>query len=150
MEKEALLAFEKTIRDKRTYRRYRCVWLKEVEGKTAVEIAHQEGYHWRHVQRIWAQVSQGGLESLRSAYKGGGRQLLATERESVILTRHQGDVGIVGVTASLSEAVGRPVKPGTVYGLLKRHGWKPKRPRPQHPKADAEAQRIFKKAGGRD
>lgn len=40
---EALLAFEKTIKVKRTYRCYLCIWLKEAQSKTAVDIAEQAG-----------------------------------------------------------------------------------------------------------
>lgn len=140
-----LKLFEKTIQDKRTYRRFLCVWLREKESKTAEEIAVQVGFHWRHVQRIQQQVRTGGLEALRPQYRGGGRQLLKTEQEATILKGLEQVPTARPIQEALSKALGRPFAGSTVYSLLKRHGWKAKRPRPRHPKAEQEAQELFKK-----
>ena len=61
---EDVLAFEKTFTDKKTYRRFLCIKLKIINGKTQAEIAQHTGFGFRHVQRIQAQVQQHGLYSL--------------------------------------------------------------------------------------
>lgn len=140
-----LEAFGKTIKDKRTYRRYLCIWLKEAEGKTAQEIAEQVGYHWRHVQRVQQAVRLQGINSLLPQYCGGNSRLLSKETEQEILNSVEGAVTVHPIVEAFSKAVGRELKDKTVYAILKRHGWKAKRPRPQHPKASPEAQQLFKK-----
>lgn len=145
---EALRELEKEIKGKRAYKRFLCIWLKESENKTAKEIAGQVGYHWRHVQRIQADVKEKGLEAIYPSFKGGNRQLLTDEEELEVLNAHQGCTTAQPIIEAISQKVGRPVISQTVYALLERHGWKAKRPRPQHPKADAKEQTLFKKTGG--
>ena len=147
---DSLEVFEKTIRDKRTYRRFLCVWLKEAEGKSLAEIAEQTGYHERHVQRIQQQVRLHGVDTLRPAYKGGGRRLLSEAKESAIWAVLEGVTTIQVIVDAVSEAVGRPVMAPTIYAMLKRRGWRAKRPRPRHPQADVEAQTFFKNAARAD
>lgn len=58
------------------------------------------------MQRIWQQVALGGLEALRPAYQGGGRQLLETHTETQILSQHEQSVGIESIRQALETAVG--------------------------------------------
>ena len=51
---EDVLAFEKTFTDKKTYRRFLCIKLKIIDGKTQAQIDQHTGYAVRHVQRIQA------------------------------------------------------------------------------------------------
>jgi transposase len=141
-----LEAFGKTIKDKRTYCRFLCVWLKYAEGKTAEAIARQVGYHVRHVQRIQHIAQVNGVNTLLPNYKGGNNRLLdSVEAERAVLAGVAGAITVQPIVEAFSTAVGRPVSDKTLYALLKRHGWKAKRPRPRHPKASDEAQRLFKK-----
>jgi len=108
------------------------------------------GYGIRHVQRIQKEVRAEGLSALKPSYKGGGRQLMSTEKENAILSQYEQTIGIGEIKQAISQEVGRPVADGTIYSLLHWPGWKAKRPRPQHPQADVEAQTLFKKTGRPD
>ena len=145
MDLEELQAFEKTIKDKRTYRRYLCIWLKEAKGKTAQEIATEVGYHWRHVQRIQQTVRLHGVNGLLPQYHGGNSRLLSKEKELEVLNSVEGAITVHPILEAFSKAVGRELKDKTIYAILKRHCWKAKRPRPRHPKASSKAQQLFKK-----
>lgn len=143
---EDVLAFEKTFTDKKTYRRFLCIKLKIIDGKTQAQIAQHTGFGFRHVQRIQAQVQQHGLHSLYPK-KGIVRNSLLPSKQAEIdlLQRHKGKVGIYDLHQALNALVGRPVIFQTVYNLLNRHGWKAKVPRPVHPNHNEEAQTLFKK-----
>ena len=144
---EDVLAFEKTFTDKKTYRRFLCIKLKIVDGKTQAQIAQHTGFGFRHVQRIQAQVQQHGLAILKP--KQGvirSPRLLPCEQVEIdLLQQHKGKVGIYELHQALNTLVGRNVSSRNVYRLLKRHGWKAKVPRPIHPNYNEEAQTLFKK-----
>jgi transposase len=57
-------------------------------------------------------------------------------------------IGAKTVQAKLAEHLQKPVSLSGVYGLLRRHDWTPKRPRPKHPQGDEEAKGLFKKTSG--
>lgn len=145
--KEDVLSFEKTFTDKKTYRRFLCIKLKIVEGKTQADIAQYTGFGLRHVQFIQAQVQKHGLAILKPkrGIVRNPRLLPNTEVEIVLLQKHKGKVGIYDLHHDLNERVGRMVSVQAVYKLLKRHGWKAKVPRPVHPSQDEKAQTLFKK-----
>lgn len=144
---EDVLAFEKTFTDKKTYRRFLCIKLKIVEGKTQAQIAQQTGIGIRHVQRIQAQVQQHGLAILQPKYGviRSPRLLPSVETEIRLLLQHRGKVGIYDLHQALNALVGRSVSSRNVYRLLHRHGWKAKVPRSIHPNHNEEAQTLFKK-----
>jgi transposase len=145
MDLAELEAFGKTIKDKRTYRRYLCIWLKEAQGKTAKVIAAQVGYHQRHVQRIQQSFQLEGITRVFPQYKGGNSRLISVKEELEVLSTVEGSITVQPIIEAVSKAVGRDVVESTVYAMLKRHGWKAKKPRPRHPKASTEAQQVFKK-----
>lgn len=145
---DELTEFEKGIQDKRTYKRFLCVKLHQVERLTAKEIASRTGYNQRHVQRIQALARDHGLQALLPVKRTGNHRLLTLEQEKTVLANCQQSVTIAPIIEAFSQALGRPISNKTIYGLLKRHGWKSKRPRPRHPKADADAQAFFKKPVG--
>ena len=127
---EDVLAFEKTFTDKKTYRRFLCIQLKIVEGKTQAQIAQQTGFGFRHVQCIQAQVQQHGLSILKpkQCIIRSPRLLPSVDTEIRLLQQHRGKVGIYDLHQALNTLVGR-----NVYRLLHRHGWKAKIPRSIHP-----------------
>lgn len=45
----------------------------------------------------------------------------------------------------VEQRVGKPVSDDYIWDLFKRHNWKKKMPRPEHPKRDKSAQEEFKK-----
>jgi transposase len=143
---EDILAFEKTFTDKKTYRRFLCIKLKIIDGKTQAEIAQHTGYGFRHVQRIQAQVQQHGLHILHPK-RGILRNSLLPNKQAEIdlLQRHKGKVGIYDLHQALNTLVGRSVPVQSVYNLFKRHSWKLKVPRPVHPNHNEAAQILFKK-----
>ncbi|MFM5962718.1 MAG: transposase [Dolichospermum sp.] len=143
---EEILAFEKTFSDKKTYRRFLCIKLKVMDGKTQAEIAQQTGYGLRHVQLIQAQVQVHGLDSLYPKKGVVRRRILPSKQAELdLLQQHKGNVGIYDLHQALNTVAGRSVTVQTVYNLLKRHGWKAKVPRPVHPNHNPEAQALFKK-----
>jgi transposase len=144
---EDVLAFEKTFTDKKTYRRFLCIKLKIVDGKTQAEIAQHTGFGFRHVQRIQAQVQQHGLSILKpkQGVIRSPRLLPCEQAEIDLLQQHKGKVGIYDLHQALNTLVGRNVSSRNVYRLLNRHGWKAKVPRSIHPNHNQQAQTLFKK-----
>jgi len=144
---EDVLTFEKTFTDKKTYRRFLCIKLKIIDGKTQAQIDQHTGYAVRHVQRVQAQVQQHGLAILKP--KQGvipSLRLLPSEKnEILLLQQHKGKVGIYDLHQALNTIVGRIVPVQSVYNLFKRHGWKATLPRSIHPNHHEEAQTLFKK-----
>lgn len=49
------------------------------------------------------------------------------------------------IKQTYDELVSKEVDESTIYRLLKRQDWRKKMPRPEHPKANPEAQAAFKK-----
>jgi len=93
-------------------------------------------------------VRDHGLQALLPVQRIGTHRLLSPDQEKAVLANCGQAVTVAPIVEAFSQAVGRPVSNKTIYGLLKRHGWKAKRPRPQHPKADVSAQAFFKKSAG--
>ena len=54
------------------------------------------------------------------------------------------------VALLLGEWLGHAVHNQQAWRIMVRLGFRPKRPRPRHPKADAEAQEAFKKGGSQN
>jgi transposase len=56
---------------------------------------------------------------------------------SILVAKHIRDI--------IEKQIGKPVSDDYIWDLFKRHNWKKKMPRPEHPKRDKVAQEEFKK-----
>jgi transposase len=141
-----VLAFEKTVADKKTYRRFLCIKLKIIDGKTQAEIAQHKGFGFRHVQRIQAQVQQQGLNDCYAKPQQGNHRHLSSWQEQAILQAVKGTASVEPIRQALEQAIGRKTAKPYVYCVLKCHGWKATLPRPVNPNHNEEDQRFKKNA----
>ena len=56
---------------------------------------------------------------------------------NILVAKHIGEL--------IEKKLGKPVSEDYIWDLFKRHNWKKKMPRPEHPKKNKEAQEEFKK-----
>lgn len=147
-----LEAFAKVVSDKGTYRRLQCVLLRAQRGWDREQISQSTGYHWRHVERIQQAYFETGLLAFeRKPRLKPGRQYMPALQEAEFLQslETEAEAGLITsakmVHLRLVAHLQQPISVSAVYGLLHRHGWSVKKPRPRHPQADTEAQSLFKK-----
>jgi transposase len=89
----------------------------------------------------------------RPKQKRGGRrrELLRREQEAAFLAPYLelaqagGVVVVPPIQTALESCLGRPVALSSVYRMLHRQGWRKVAPDQRHPKADPQAQEVWKK-----
>ena len=150
--KEVLKRILKETKDKWSYQRVQCVWLRAALGMKPDEIGLALGWNPVYVRQVQANYLREGVEALQPVGRGGRyHQNLALEEEEELLKpffRQAEEGGILVVTeirAAYEAKVGHAVPKSTVYRMLERHGWRKIAPRPRHPKSDPVAQAAFKK-----
>src|SRR5436305_5849173 len=126
-------------------------WLKE--GKSAKEVAALLGYSAgsvREIVRRWNERGAAGISDHRVEI-AGAKPLLGNELRAALAARLQQppeDGGLWNgpkVAAWMQERLGRPVAPQRGWDYLRWVGYSARVPRPQHAKADRNAQEAFKK-----
>ena len=148
--KEVLRRMLKETKDKWSYQRVQCVWMRAALGMKPDDIGLALGWNPVYVRQVQANYLREGAEALTPAGRGGRyHQNLSVEEEEELLKpffRQAEEGGILVVTtirAAYEEKVGHAVPKSTVYRMLERHGWRKIAPRPQHPKSDPAAQAAF-------
>ncbi len=142
----------KETRSKAEYQRFQCVWLRATLGLNATQVAQALGWQASSVRHVQARYLHQGEEALRDKPRGHRHALLTAAEEQALLApfvekAQQGEIVVAApVRQAYEEKLGRPVHPSVVYRALPRQGWRKVQPRPQHPKADVEAQEEFKKS----
>ena len=136
------------------FRRMQAVLLREQEHMSSKQISVIIGLSVGWVRGCWSKVGQFGLKAFEEMKdRRGGRHhaYLTQEEEDAFIApflKKAKDGGVLIVPPihrAYEKLVKRKVKPMTVYHLLHRHGWRKIAPRPQHPKANFQAQENFKK-----
>ena len=123
-------------------------------NKKAEEYASFIGVSKSKVYRVVEQFNKKGKSFLDSREWGGRRDktaYLTLEEESKLMDdiRSKAVKGMIltanDVIMEIEEKLKIKVSDDYVWDLFKRHNWKKKSPRPQHPKHDQNAQDEFKK-----
>lgn len=142
----------KTCRTKEDYQRVQCLWLRAELGMNSAQVASAVGFTKGTVRVIQHKYFAEGESALIGGGRGGRRrQYLSVEREDDLLkgfldkAREGGVLVVSEIKNAYEKEAGRTVNKSTVYRMLERHEWRKIAPRPHHPKADPEAQEMFKK-----
>ena len=123
-------------------------------NKKAEEYAQFLGVTTSKVYRIVEQYNKNGEELLNKSKWGGRRNetaFLTLEEEKKMMDgiRSKAAVGEILTAKDVMHEIEKRLKikvsDDYVWDLFKRHNWKKKSPRPQHPKHDQKAQDEFKK-----
>jgi transposase len=137
---------------KADFQRVECLWLRASLDLSPEQIALALGLQKHTVQQNQSTFFKKGENALIGKGKGGSyHRNLSSEEEIRLLApfiEQAKDGGVLIATdikRAYEEQVGYEVPKSTVYRMLARHGWRKIKPRPQHPKADIEAQEAFKK-----
>jgi len=133
---------------------YRKRWLiiynALVDPREAKNIAKHTGVSVKTVHKLISTYNRLGIAAVETPGKGGRRnEYLTIEEEKEVLTpffelAKKGELTTVAqIKQAFEKKVGDEVDETTIYRLLKRHEWRKLVPRPFHPKADKEEQRLF-------
>jgi transposase len=152
---EELTTLLKQSKDKATYQRVQCLWLRAALGLSAPQVAQALGWSLSAVHHVQARYLRQGRAALLSLGRGGRAHAhLSTAEEEQFLARfslaatHGGVVEASPVRTAYEAAIGHTVPKSTIYRLLSRHGWRKLAPRPRHIAASETAQEAFKKSFG--
>jgi transposase len=152
-DRKELAALLKQCKDKATYQRVQCVWLRAALGLSAPQVAQALGWSLSAVHHVQARYLRHGSAALLGSGRGGRAHAhLSVAQEQELLADFavpaaQGGVVEAGpVRTAYEAAVSRTVPKSTVYRLLRRHGWRKLVPRPRHVAASGAAQEAFKKS----
>lgn len=133
------------------FRRLQCVLLRRYQ-MTAADAAKIVGLHPGSVRIIWAKWQRAGEDAILGERRGQVRSAARWNRgqertflQPFLDAAERGKLTTVKeIHKAQCERVGKNLDPTATYRLLWRHDWRKVVPRPQHPKADKEAQRTFK------
>lgn len=137
---------------KELYRRWQCLYLTQSYEVTAAYLSDMSGLSISAVYLLVEQYNKQGPESVDYKARGGRHHAyLSVEQEEKLLEglaekAARGELLTAGnLREEVEREVGFSVSDDYLWGLLKRHRWKKKAPRPRHPKKDAGAEEGFKK-----
>jgi transposase len=128
------------------------------QGRTAEEIAAALDASRRPVQEWVRRYNQSGVEGLRRRPGQGRREKLSLEERERLCARietaprEEDEVCTLrgnDIQRILQKEFGKLYHLNGVYALLHRLGYSCLMPRPRHPKADPDAQEVFKKKSWR-
>ena len=149
---EELKARMQQAEGKELYRRWQCLYLTQSYPVTAAYLSDLTGLSTAAVYLLVEQYNKQGPERVDYKPKGGRHHAylsVAQERallESLGQKAARGEILTAGdMGEEVEREMGFSVSDDYLWGLLKRHQWKKKAPRPQHLKKDGKAQKAFKK-----
>ena len=143
---------ERMSTDPRSF--YRKRWLiiynALVDPREAKDIARHTGVSVATVHKLISSYNRLGVAAVETPGKGGRHnEYLTVEEERELLTpffelAQKGELTTAAhIKHAFEKRVGHEVDETTIYRLLERHQWRKVVPRPFHPKADKEEQRLF-------
>jgi transposase len=133
---------------------YRKRWLiiynALIDPREAKDIAKHTGVSVKTVHKLISTYNRLGIAAVETPGKGGRRnEYLTFEEEKELLIpfferAKKGELTTVAqIKQEFEKKVGHKVDETTIYRLLERHEWRKLVPRPFHPKADKEEQKLF-------
>jgi len=133
---------------------YRKRWLiiynALVDPREAKDIARHTGVSVATVHKLISSYNRLGVAAVETPGKGGRHnEYMTIEEERELLTpfferAQKGELTTAAhIKLAFEKSVGHEVDETTIYRLLERHQWRKVVPRPFHPKADKEEQRLF-------
>jgi transposase len=142
----------KEAKDPRELRRWQIIYTALIQPRKAEDIAKCVGVSKSLVQKIIPRYHLDGIQAIEIKGCGGRYHNYMSEKEEEILLEpfyqkaEKGELTTAKeIKLAYEEKIGYKVHKTTIYGILKRHGWRKILPRGRHPKADIEAQETFKK-----
>ena len=123
-------------------------------GKQAEEYAALLGADISKIYRIVQLYNKQGIGFDQSLKWGGRREqrsLLSIKEETTLMggLQHKALSGKIitmnDIRSVVEKKTAKRVSADYLWDLFKRHGWKKKAPRPQHPQKNSAAQEAFKK-----
>jgi transposase len=137
---------------KEMYRRWQCLYLTQSYEVTAAYVSDLSGLSTSAIYLLVEGYNKQGPDSVDYKVRGGRHHAYLSEQQEESLLEQlgakaaRGEILTVGdIRQEVEKELGFAVSDDYLWGLLKRHQWKKKAPRPQHPKKDPEAQKTFKK-----
>lgn len=134
----------------REFRKHQSVLLSAVHGLDMEATATLLGISRSTVGALQREARNPGAPS--PAQRGGRRHqylTIAQEQEFlapwIVAATTAGMIIVPPLQAALEQRLGKKVHHSQVYRLLARHGWRKVAPDSMHPKADLEAQEVWKK-----
>jgi transposase len=130
---------------------WQIVWLLAC-GRPSEQVRETTGYSLTWVYTVARRYNTDGAEGIGDGRHGnpGGLRILSEEQQAELDQALEGAAPDGGrwtaakVAAWIAERSGRRVGVQTGWRYLRRLAWERYRPRPQHVKADPEAQAAFK------
>ena len=144
------------LKEKKTdlsFPKWQVLYLVQVGKQTSAEIiAPLVGFSKHTIYKIIEAYNNVGLAAIQTKVRGGRRrELLSIEQEKNLLQSLEilacgGKIkSAKDIRVKIEETVGKSVSDDFIWDVLKRNGWKKKKPRPHHPKGSTEVREEFKK-----
>jgi transposase len=131
-------------------KRWMIIYNALVDPREAKDIAKHTGVSVKTVHKLISTYNKLGVEAVETPGKGGrrsGYMTLEEEREWLRPFFERAKRGEITTVAQIKQEfekrVEHKVDETTIYRLLERHEWRKLVPRPFHPKADKEEQKLF-------
>ena len=124
--------------DVKGYRRILALYMRGL-GKSRAQIKEVLGFNEQYITDLVAKYKKHGIEAILIDRRTSNNRRMSFEQEATFLEQfvelaEAGQVITVeGILRKFEEETGRESNTSTIYGLLKRHGWRKVKPRPRHP-----------------
>ena len=129
---------KKKIKDVKAYKRLQVLYMRGL-GKTNREISEVTGFHIQYITDLVRKYMDHGMDAILSDKRTSNNRRMSFDEESSFLEQFVdlADAGqiitIDKILQKFEEATEKSSNSSTIYRLLKRHGWRKVKPRPQHP-----------------
>jgi transposase len=133
-------------------KRWLVIWNALVDPRPAREIALHTGLSEQTVHNLVSKYNRFGISAIETLGKGGHKRSYFSLKEEADFLKSFEDKASSGQIATANEIkkayekkLGHSVHKTTIYGMLKRHGWRKVMPRPFHVDSKKDEQESFKK-----
>lgn len=123
-----------------------CVLQMKAQGKKLDEIVNRTGFNRTYARSLVTKYFVEGLETIIGKKRHANHRNISHEAESNFVNSYierakKGElITVKDIKAAYETIVGHPIGSGHIYMILKRHGWRKIKPRPEHPKKASEAE----------
>ena len=129
---------KRIVKDAKAYKRLQALYLCG-KGKTNKEITEITGFNTQYVSDLVTKYLKNGLDAILSDKRTSNNRRMTFADETIFLEQFKelADAGqlvtVAKILEKFNEETGKNNDSSTIYRLLKRHGWRKLKPRPQHP-----------------